>query len=258
MKGTGRAALGLLLGGMALTCGCRSTLHHGLSEEEANEALVLLERADIDADKERDAESRGWALEVPRAERARAWEVLRQAGLPRRPSASFAALYEDAGLLPDPQSARVRLQAATAGELERSLLLLPGVIGARVHVVLPDPPSMAGTSSTAPRASALLRVERGARIDAQAAAALVSGGVPGLPPEQVRVAVVEAPPPPPAVEVALVAFGPVKVPTDAAGPLRWLFGLLAGLLGLESVALVWAVRRLRTLRARGVQAPDAP
>jgi type III secretion protein J len=234
---------------LAALAACTAELQHDLTETDANALLVLLEARGIAADKARDPHSDGWMVVVPDADRAAAWRAMKEAGLPRRAAQGFDGLYPSGGLIPAPDEARVRLQAATAGELERSLQSLEGVLDARVHLVLPEvgrPGLGKGTAQTA-RASVLLRVRGSNAGLSERAAALVSGAVQGMASQSVTVIVDRAAPD----EVhtpELASLGPFRVAPASIGPLRGLLGgLLIAVLGLGglAIALIIRIRRLR-------------
>ena len=241
--------------------GCQAELQHGLSEPEANELLVLLATRGIAANKARDTQGEGWMVLVAEAEQSRAWRAMEQAGLPRRAARGFEAIYPRSGLLPSPDEERVMLQAATSGELERSLQHIEGVLDARVHLVLPPrarlrPPGQADPPA---RASVLLRVkpERG-DMDPSKIAALVSGAVDGLASGDVEVLIDPAAPAPQVEGATFESLGPIKVAPGSTGPLRWFIGALVLLILLGSGALIFTLFKLRRLRQRDPSCGAAP
>ncbi len=247
----------LLIAAMAAIAlfGCDAELQHDLTEAEANEIVVLLGDQGVAASKTRDGgDGEGWMVEVPSPDRARAWRAMQQAGLPRRAPPGFNDLYPRAGLLPSPDEERVLLQAATAGELERSLMRLDGVLDARVHLVMPARPRLSppGATPDAPRASVLLRMAHGARAEPLApdrVAALVAGAVDHLQADRVEVLIEStrpaAPTPP---QETWAALGPLRVAPDSLGLLRGILAAAALLVLLTAAALTLTLVKLRRLR----------
>lgn len=129
-----RCILSLLL--LALV-GCRETMHSKLSEQDANEMVAVLSVAGINAAKTEGADST-WKLEVEESDFARAVLVLKENGMPRTPYASIGQIFKREGLVSTPTEERIRFIYAQQQELENTLSRLPGVITARVHVVMPQ------------------------------------------------------------------------------------------------------------------------
>ncbi len=233
---------------------CQVELQHELNEIDANEVIVLLESNGIKAEKTRDLENAGWMVLVSDSDRGRAWRVMQEAGLPRRSAHGFESLYPRSGLLPSPDEERVLLQAATAGEMERTLQRLEGVIDARVHLVLAPksrlkPPGHADQHA---KASVLMIVKTEySSMDPKKVSTLVSGGVHGLDPKDVQViidtAVTSSSKQPPPV---LVELGPFSVSATSIGPLRVFLSLLMLLVVIASCALIMTLFKLRRLRMR--------
>jgi type III secretion protein J len=243
-RGAKRVAL---LGGLALLCqvGCKTSIRGGLSERDANQIVVALDRVAIAATKV--AESSGSAdrfqIEVTSSDVARALAVLEARKLPKAPPPGFAELYREPGLVATPREERTRWAAATAGELSRSLGRMQGVLEARVHLALPDAPRALDAEPVAPKAAVLIERRHGAQpIDESAVRALVAGAVEGLSAAQVTV-VQSVADPEPRYAPSMVRVGPINVTAGSAGALK---ALLGGALGLDvvlAVALIAIVRQ---------------
>jgi type III secretion protein J len=242
--------------------GCETAVAGGLSETQANEMLVALQQEGVGALKEPDEGARNervWRVTVPSDDAARALQVLRANNLPRAAAPGLHEVFGDGSLVPTPTEERGRYAAALAGELSRSIETIDGVLGARVHVAIPDARSFSlDESPRAPRASVLVR-HRGqeAPFDQGAIQALVAGAVDGLEGEQVSVVSVatqvesrEAPP--------LAKVGPVWVAQGSARLLRGIFAAAAisGMLVAAGLGLL-TLRHQRARRA-GPPAPVAP
>ncbi len=253
--GTRRAtvvALGVLI---ALGGACSTNILHGIDERAANDAARALERAGIGAEKvaeDNTATAGGtrFTLRVSSGDGARALDLLRALGLPREPRHGFSETYGQPSLIPTPSEERARYVDALAGEVERTLEGVDGVVSARVHLVLEeeDPLAVEAKPRAGARAAVLLTTLPGrtpiARQDVQR---LVAGSVSGLDAAAVAVVVVAAAAAEPAGVTTLTAVGPLRV---TPGSRALLVGALAaglGLLALLAALLLVTARRLAAL-----------
>ena len=243
---------------------CSTSVLHGLDERSANEAEAALERAGIAAEKVVDdtaaaGASPAFAVRVARTDGARALELLRVTGLPRDRRRGFAETYGQPSLIPTASEERARYLDALAGEIERTLETVDGVVGARVHLVPADPEGTApdpGDARPRPaaRAAVLLKTRPGAGrppIDASDIRRLVAGSVPGLDEAAVAVVTTTAPEPAAPTAAALAAVGPLRVSVESR-PL--VVGALAGglvVVALLAVLLLVTARRLSALERDG-------
>ena len=236
-----RLRLGIALA--CALCACATELQHDLDENSANDTVALLAEHGVAADKVQRGR-RGWTVTVPSGARARAWNLVREAGLADRQPP------EDTELMPSPAQRRASLAARTATQLEASLEKLPGVVDARVHLNVPAAQRVRipGVVAARPRASVLLRVQSAQPELAAQASDLVVGGVENMTPEDVRVVTVDAPAHS-AAKVELVTLGPLAVAAQSADALRALLGGLAAAVVLLAGAVAALVVRLRRLRA---------
>lgn len=257
------AALGLL------ACSGEVDLHGGLSERQANEAVLALREAGVRADKRGSGRpgERAFAVSAPRALETKALQVLRERGLPRVAAQDEVEPRGGALAFPLPEEQRATRARATAAGLAQTLEALPEVQEARIHLALADedPFPAEPRGATAPRttASVVLRlrsavVDRESRtssavVDSRAALServqrLVAHGVPGLRPEDVVVAL--APPSPPGTGLPQVMRAGLLYVAPAS---RALAIALQALLLLLSAALVLALGALRAARRRPLQ-----
>jgi type III secretion protein J len=250
------ARLALLL---TVVGACSTNILHGIDERAANDAARALERAGIGAEKVGEEGAAAGAaarftLRVARADGARALDLLRALGLPREPRHGFSETYGQPSLIPTASEERARYVDALAGEIERTLETVDGVVSARVHLVLEeaDPLAVDAKPRAPARAAVLLATRPGhtpiAREDVQR---LVAGSVSGLDAAAVAV-VVTAAPAASEDEPALAAVGPLRV---TPGSRALLVGALAagiGLLAVLAALLLVTARRLAALeRAQG-------
>lgn len=249
-----RFASGLALGGALLT-GCTVPIAIGLDESDANHAVVALEKSGVAAEKERDPESEGhWRISVARDDASSAAGILSSESLPPAASPGLLDTLGQGSLVPSPTAEQAKLVAGTAGELERSLRSLDGVVSVRVHLAVPTKDALVPEEAPAPASASVLLRHRGptppiAIADVQR---LVSGAVPGLAPAQVSVVATPVPQPGRLAERELSRFGPVTVTRGSVLPLRAIVGgalvLNLGLLG--ALFFFWG----RARRAEGALA----
>jgi type III secretion protein J len=248
--------------------GCSTNILHGLDERSANEATAALERAGIGADKlaEEGAASGGasYTVRVARGDGTRALDLLRALGLPRDKRRGFAETYGQPSLIPTPSEERARYLDATAGEIERTLETVEGVVSARVHLVLEesDPLAVDARPRSGARAAVLLKARAGAAPIAVAdVQKLVAGSVAGLDAAAVGV-VITAADPGDTMAAALAPLGPLRITPGTKPLLLGALGIGLLLLALLAVLLLVTARRLAALeratqRADGVRLSGA-
>lgn len=212
----------------------------GLSEREANQIVVALDRAAIAASKveEPGGEKNRYEVEVGAAEVTRALQILEAEQLPKPTPAGFEQLYPVTGLVATPEEERARWVAASAGELSRSLERLEGVLDARVHLALPEVPRSLDAEQSLPKASALIRRRHDAApVDESMVRALIAGAVDGLSSERVTVVQVVGYPTP-VTRPSFASFGPISVARESVAALKTVLGVALGLDLVMAVALV--------------------
>lgn len=230
---------------------CSVPVAAALDEGDANRILVALDKSRVDATKEADPTAEGkFRVTVTRDDTARALTVLRDEELPRpRPSGVLDAVGKGA-LVPSQAAEHAQYVAGLAGDLERTLQSVDGVLSARVHlnVQAPDPLHDAPPAKTT--ASVLLE-HRGASppLASEAVQRLVAGGISGLAPADVAVVLVSRAAPAPTSESSLGHVGPIAVARGSMRALQAsLIGLMALVAGLAAATLALYVRMAR-LRA---------
>jgi type III secretion protein J len=247
----------LLAGLLLWAAGCTTEIQHDLDEAQANRIVVLLAQHGITARKERDhAQSRGaatWVIAVASADAVRAWQLLRDHELPSRPLKGFGEVFANPSLIPSATEERALLHEALSGEIARTLKVLDGVVDARVHLVLPEPPARLGEGpGVAPRASVLLKVSKlpGPRVDD--VARLVAGSVARLEPSQVTVLVSAAAPGTgtAALPAPMASLGPLRVEPGSMPMLRGAMVAALGALAALAVGLLALAVKLGQARRR--------
>lgn len=172
-------------------------LLRGLDERQANEVLVALDDGGIPATRTReDGAEGGFGVEVPRGDAAHARRLLSERDLPRSAPPGFDGVFGKGSMVPTPTEEHALYQHALAGELARSLEGLDGVVGARVHLGVPQPDPYRPGDRAPPRAAVLVRC-RPSRCPAVRALepgirALVAGAADGLTAAAVAVVIAEA------------------------------------------------------------------
>jgi type III secretion protein J len=260
MKARGRA---LLLLAVALG-GCSVPIASGLEETDANRVVVALEESGIAADKEADPGAEGhFRVVVVRDDAAGAAQVLKQENLPPPRDPGVLDALGESSLVPSRTAEHAKLVAGTAGDLERSLRAIDGVLSARVHLAVPVKEAFESEQKTsAATASVLLRF-RGATppITQKDVQNLVAGAVSGLDPDKVAVVMTPAPSALHPLERGLSRLGPVTVTRSSLTPLRWLVGgvTLVNLILIGLLLALWAkVRRTQAaLEQARAPAPTA-
>ena len=131
-------------------CGARVDLMGAVPEDEANEVLSALLKADIAAEKTAGKEGMV-GVRVDATQVGRALEVMRENGLPRERFAGMGQVFKKEGLISSPLEERARYIYALSQELSNTLSKIDGVLAARVHVVLPERGAAGETGCRPPR-----------------------------------------------------------------------------------------------------------
>jgi type III secretion protein J len=250
MTTVGRPCLALIL----LASACSVPIAADLGEADANQVVVALEENGVAAKKQVDPSTEGrWQVVVARDDASSAARVLKHEELPPPGSPRLLEALGKGSIVPSRTSEHARLVAGTAGELERSLHGIDGILAARVHLALPHADPLAMQQQHAPSASVLLR-HRGAScpLSGDDVKRLVAGAVAGLSAERVSVVTTPVAALQPRPERQLAHFGPITVARSSMPALRALVGAAVGLnvLLIAVLLLVWS----RMRRTRG--SPD--
>jgi type III secretion protein J len=130
--------------------GCKETLLSRLSEPQANQVLAALSEAGIVANKEQTDEN-NWVIAVQGEQLGRASSLLQAQGIPHAKHVPMGEIFKKDGLIPSASEERIRYVAGLSEELSMTLRKIPGIVDARVHVVIPhnDPLATKVKPSTA-------------------------------------------------------------------------------------------------------------
>jgi type III secretion protein J len=237
---------------------CTSPVAVDLAEAEANRVVAELERNGVAADKSLEPGGDAtWRVEVGRLDSTRAVRVLSAENLPRDRAPGLREVLEDGAIVPSRAAEHARLLLGTAGELERSLESVAGVLSARVHLAVARRDPLAGSAALARPTASVLITYRGKTppITGEDVRRLVAGAVQELSTDAVNVVQAHAEPDR-SGEDALARFGPFTTSASALPKLRLLLGG-AALLNIVLVAAVLALwsrhrgARRSVLAARG-------
>jgi type III secretion protein J len=243
----------------AFLVACAVPVASDLDDAEANRVFVALDRASLEASKEADPNAEGrWRVDVARDDVARALSVLRDEQLPRAQPPGVLDAVGKGSLVPSEAAEQAQLMAGIAGDLQRSLEGIDGVLGARVHVSVPPPSALRDTVPSRGTASALIEY-RGATppFSADAVQRLVAGGVAGLLPTDVSVVMLARSAPPDYGSGGDIAHvGPIAVSRSSMRRLQAALAVLVGLVAALAATTLVLVSRLS--RARAALARDAP
>jgi type III secretion protein J len=228
---------------LLVVAGCTVPIAGGLDEDQANRVVVALDRAGVGVEGH-------FRVTVERDDGPRAIAALREEDLPSPATAGLLESMGKGSLVPSQLAEHAQFVAGLCGELERTLSAIEGVLGARVHLSLPDPDPLREGPRPKATASVLLK-HRGTTppIDVHEVKRLVAGAAAGLSLDDVAVVMVPRPAGGAAADRSLSRMGPI---TATRGSVRLLRIVAAGVVFVD-LALVVAVlvlwSRLRTVRA---------
>jgi type III secretion protein J len=214
---------------LAFLAGCgREPLYQDLTEQDANEILVVLYRNGIDAVKQKveAAQEVSYTVAVSRNDIQKARRILVESNLPRRRALGFSEICKEKGLIPTPEEEKCRKLLALKGEIINSLEKVPGVIEADVVLNIPEISEFSTETQTSkrPTASAIVKTRRDAayEITESRLQRFISNTVENLDPRDVSVIINFIEPP-----QEILNAGPV-VP-GGVGPVGMKLATLAGL-----------------------------
>ena len=160
-------------------------LYGDLDIREAGQIADALDKAHI----QHELGGQDDRIMVPADQVAAARLLLAKSSLPSGGSMGYEIFDRGNGLTATQFEQTINQTRALEGELTRSIRLISGVRGARVHLVLPRREPFA-TEQQAAQASVLLSMEGSSRLDpegVQAVLNLVAAAVPGLKPQNIGV-----------------------------------------------------------------------
>jgi type III secretion protein J len=247
--------------GMILSCvavalalavvACAVPVAGGLDEGEANRIVATLDRAGIEATKEGDPAVEGkFLVTVIKDEAQRAILTMQSEELPRPHAPGILDAIDKGALVPSAAQEQAELVAGTAGDLERTLEGVDGVLSARVHLSVPPNDPLSGAAPPKTTASVLLE-HRGATppLTEGSVTRVVAGGVRGLAPSDVAVIMIARPALPRAPGTDMGHVGPIAVAHASMRLLQISLGALVALVGALAIATLVLFSRVRQLGA---------
>lgn len=241
---------GLLLG--LLAYGCQTAVLHGLSEQEANQVIAILQQQGIIATKQIDnPEANTWKVTVPRRDAVKVWGVLQEYRLPSPPVRRFKDVFGKGKLVVTPMEEKALFLEALQGEIAHTLESVAGIISARVHVVIPEP-DITGQVQGEAKASVMMEYRPDpagqAPLRPDEAQRLVANAVQGLKPENVAVVMKPIQMAPPQQTYDMVSFGPIVVARPSLATLKIATVIIVLSLLFMGGLLFWQGRVLAQLR----------
>ncbi|MEE9335093.1 MAG: type III secretion inner membrane ring lipoprotein SctJ [Granulosicoccaceae bacterium] len=175
--------------------GCKETaLHHGVSEQEANEMVALMQRAGIPASKSLGKEDT-FTVSTSAETFADAVQLLTANGLPKQQFETLGSVFDEQSFVTSRVAQHARYIHALSEEIAHTLSSIDGVILARVHLSVPEKDPLA---DAAPKSSASVMVKHRDDVDISQyigqIKALVVNGLQNLKYDDVTVFLVEAQP----------------------------------------------------------------
>lgn len=155
---------------LVFVAGCQKTaLYHGLSEEEANEMMVILYENNIEVTKEKEIVQNevSWTVMVNTKKLAEARKILVKHNLPRKFELGLGGVYKEKGLIPTPDEQKARFLLAIKGEIINSLEKIPEVVDADVVINIPTPDEFSKNDDKRPAASVVVKIKPDDNVTAQ-------------------------------------------------------------------------------------------
>ncbi|HSP06147.1 MAG TPA: hypothetical protein VLR94_03170 [Acidobacteriota bacterium] len=249
-----RTGLILVLMSIALLgLGCKQAINQGLTEDQANEILVILDQNGIHGDKvlEPGGETAKFSIEVTQRDASQAWQVLRENDLPKPPNRGFADVFGKTSLIPTAMEEKALYMEAVTGELGKTIESINGVVAARVHVVLPDSDVLKNElqGPTVPKASVLIKykVDRNgnAPFRAEDIRLLVANSIEGLKTTDVSVVSSQVYPD---RAPDMIYVGPLKIAAESRPPLIAFVGIAVLILLILGIIIVMMAKSSMSLK----------
>jgi type III secretory pathway lipoprotein EscJ len=174
----------LMLWTLLALASCRETILNELNEAQANQVWLALSKKEISATKRKSGVS--WNILVDENEAVKALQILQDYKLPR--GVWSQEIEEGSSLIATKEERLIIRERHLAKSLEASLLSLPGIDDAHVHISL-----LASDERSKSSASALVVSENSTVVQPQQLRELISGAT-GIQLEYISIALVDAKP----------------------------------------------------------------
>jgi type III secretion protein J len=266
-----RTALALGVAMALAGAGCQTAVLHGLSEQETNQVIAVLQDQGIMASKEPDnAEAGTWKVVVPRKDASRVWSVLQGYRLPSTRGRRFQDVFGKSKLVMAPLEEKALFLEALQGEIAHTLESVSGIVSARVHVAIPEP-DLSGQTTHEVKASVMLEYHPDPSgrppLREEEVRGVVASGVNDLKPENVAVVMKPIPLVRTQQTYDFVAFGPIVVAAPSVAAFKILTGGVVAIVLALGASLYWSGRVIAELReqllsahrqSRAIQKPPKP
>jgi type III secretion protein J len=247
---TSRLALAVFAASLSVVSGCAVPIVGAMEDREATQVVVALEHGGIAGAKEEDPTVEGkFRVSVAKDDAAEALSILREEELPRAHPKGVLESMGQGSLVPSQLSEHAAHVIGLAGEIERTLLNVDGVLQARVHLNMPAAEPF--RTGPLPKATASVLIEhRGTAppVTQEALQRLVAGGLPNLAPGDVTVVLVTRPSRALPSGDRLSTVGPFAVSRSSKRMLQG--ALLGGVLLVLALTLTCLILYTRMARLR--------
>ena len=179
-------------------CAGEFALVHKLTENEANQIMVILVAQGIEATKiEEPGRIVTYNIIVSGNDREEALKLLVANKLPKEKSSGLQQVYPagSGGMIPSQSEEKARFLMAIQGEIEIKLKTFPNIVSAHVSVVIPEKDIVRDVGADAPKPSASVALIYNPQKDGTSGLTeediknLVSASIEGLTPDGVRVVI---------------------------------------------------------------------
>ena len=178
---------------MLILSGCEKnqvTLVENISQDNANDIILLLGNSNITAQKEFNKKENSYKVLVPENQQLAGLTVLKNNGQPEKAFANLGQVFKKESFISSPLEEHGRFLYALDQEIQDMLSEVNGVVSVKTKVSLPIPnDNLWQGESAKPSASVLIKYRQGERVDLyiNRIKNLVSNAVPGLTPDRVEV-----------------------------------------------------------------------
>ncbi len=207
------------------------SLYSGLSEQEANEIVALLQRSNLTASKVTGKEDT-FTVTTIEGNFASAVQLLQANGLPRTQFDTLGDVFKDQSFVSSSTAQRARYIHALSQEISHTISSIDGVLLSRVHLSVPENDPL---SDVASESSASVFVKHRSNIDLSPHVgqikALVVNGLENLPYDNVTVALFESSPDQRLSSAPVLNTESSDLPIQNMGVVSWLgMALISGAL----------------------------
>lgn len=191
--------------------GCNEQIVHDLTEMDSNKLIARLHERNIMAEKVKQADGK-WALSVDSAQTMAALTYLSENRLLNERAQTP---IEKSSIISSREDQRFRYERALSREVEATILNIPGVLDARVHLNLPAVDPLFGQPlNSAPGSASVLVVSSSSDVNHADVQSLVSGAS-GIPASGVSVLIKLSAMPEPTVNTFSAVAQSVQLPHSA-------------------------------------------